>query len=445
MKKLLLLLPGALLVAGTLTAQNPIIRSQFTADPSAHVFEGRVYVYPSHDIVPLENLRQEWFNMPDYHVYSSDNLVDWVDHGVIVDQVTVPWVNPTSYSMWAPDCIERDGKYYFYFPAASGDPEVGRGNMIGVAIADKPYGPFVPQAKPIAGAGGIDPCVFIDKDGQAYLYWSGRGMVVAKLKDNMLELDSEPQQIQGLKEGGGLKEGPWLFERNGKYYYTYPWVIEKTEALVYAMSDSPMGPFEYKGIIMDESPTGCWTNHHSIVEFKDQWYLFYHHNDYSPHFDKNRSARVDSLFFNADGTIQKVIPTLRGVGLSDARKEIQLDRYTAIGSGAEIEYLNRWTNTFDGWKTMLARPGAWVQYNSVDFGRERVQKVQARVLAPRGCTLQVHTGSLQGPTVSEITIPAGNPNWIVVDAPVTGAPQGVQNLFVVNSAGGSEVDWIKFE
>ena len=325
--KRLFLLSTFLVIIGTLKAQNPIITDQFTADPTAKVFEGKMYVYPSHDIPsPIERLK-EWFCMADYHVFSSDNLVDWTDHGVILSQENVPWVAPDSYSMWAPECVYKNGKYYFYFPSTP-KGEGKRGFSIGVAIADKPYGPFPPQATPIEGVNGIDPCVLIDKDGQAYIYWSGRGMSVAKLKDNMLELTSEPMQIQGLPEG--FKEGPFAFERNGKYYFTFPWVKEKTEVLAYAMGDNPMGPFEFKGIIMDESPTDCWTNHHSLVEYKGQWYLFYHHNDYSPEFDKNRSARVDSLFFNPDGTIQKVTPTLRGVGITDARKEIQLDRYSRL-------------------------------------------------------------------------------------------------------------------
>ena len=146
----------------------------------------------------------------------------------------------------------------------------------------------------------------------------------------MTELASEPKLVEGLPEG--FKEGPFAFERNGKYYFTFPWVREKdgTETLAYAMADHPMGPFTFKGIIMDESPTKCWTNHHSIVEYQEQWYLFYHHNDYSPKFDKNRSVRIDSLNFNPDGTIQKVIPTLRGVGLTNARSRIQIDRYSAL-------------------------------------------------------------------------------------------------------------------
>jgi hypothetical protein len=278
------------------SAQNPIISGQYSADPTARVFNGKVYLYPSHDIPsPIEKLK-EWFCMADYHVFSSSNLTEWQDHGVIVSQDKVPWVQDGSYTMWAPDCVEKDGKYYFYFPAAPKGEEKGFG--IGVAVADHPEGPFMPMWKPIEGVHGIDPCVLIDKDGQAYLYWAGAGLHMAKLKPNMTELASEPKLVEGLPEG--FKEGPFAFERNGKYYFTFPWVREKdgTETLAYAMADHPMGPFTFKGIIMDESPTKCWTNHHSIVEYQGQWYLFYHHNDYSPKFDKNRSVRIDSLNFN---------------------------------------------------------------------------------------------------------------------------------------------------
>ena len=200
--------------------------------------------------------------------------------------------------MWAPDCVFKNGKYYFYFPATSKE----RGRKIGVAVSDKPYGPFKPEAKPIEGVDGIDPCVFIDKDGKAYLYYSMNKIFVAKLKDNMLELDSKPQVIENLPKTG-LLEGPFVFERNGIYYLTYPHVQNKIERLEYSTGNSPMGPFKPAGVIMDESPTGCWTNHHSIVEYKGQWYLFYHDKDLSPNFDKNRSMRADYLSFNEDGTI----------------------------------------------------------------------------------------------------------------------------------------------
>ncbi|WP_300698585.1 family 43 glycosylhydrolase [uncultured Bacteroides sp.] len=439
--KRLILLTAFWAITGALQAQNPIIRDQFTADPTARVFEGKLYVYPSHDIPsPIDRLK-EWFCMADYHVFSSENLTDWTDHGVILSQENVPWVAPESYSMWAPDCVYKNGKYYFYFPSTP-KGEGMRGFNIGVAVADKPYGPFTPQASPIKGVMGIDPCVLVDKDGQAYIYWSGRGMSVAKLKENMLELATEPVQIAGLPEG--FKEGPFAFERNGKYYFTFPWVKDKTETLAYAMGDSPMGPFEFKGIIMDESPVGCWTNHHSLVEYKGQWYLFYHHNDYSPEFDKNRSIRADSLFFNPDGTIQKVIPTLRGVGLTDGRKEIQLDRYSRLSDkGAAIDYLNQ-ANKFEGWKTLLSTDGAWVQYNRVDFGSQAPRKVKARVLSASGGTLQIRIDGADGTVIAEVKVPKGN-QWMEIEAPVRSGKSGIHDLYV-SLKGNNEVaiDWLSF-
>ena len=370
----ILLTTASSFFASDANAQNPIIHGQFSADPTARVFNGRLFVYPSHDIISPVEPERKWFSMADYHVFSSDNLTNWTDHGMILSQEQVPWGNPKAYSMWAPDCVEKDGKYYFYFPDA---PKEGRGFGVGVAIADNPWGPFKAQPTPIKGLGGIDPCVLRASNGQNVIFWGAGGIVQAKLKDNMLELDGEPQRLTYLPQAG-LQEGPFAFERNGKYYLTYPWVRYKkgdknekgevldnpTEALVYCMSDSPMGPWEYKGVIMKEHENGCWTNHHSIVEYKGQWYLFYHHNDYSPKFDKNRSVCVDSLFFNADGTIQEVKPTLRGVGVTDGREKIQMDRYSSIGGGASIAY-NDTTNCFLGWKTILPK-GGWVSYSNVN-------------------------------------------------------------------------------
>ncbi|MDE6770447.1 MAG: family 43 glycosylhydrolase, partial [Muribaculaceae bacterium] len=150
---------GSVALAMTMVAQNPIIHDQFTADPTARVFNGKMYLYPSHDIhSPVDKLK-EWFCMEDYHVFSSDNLIDWTDHGVILTQNRIPWVQPDSYAMWAPDCVYKDGKYYFYYPAAPKEP--ARGFAIGVAIADSPEGPFMPMFHPIKGIGGIDPCVLI--------------------------------------------------------------------------------------------------------------------------------------------------------------------------------------------------------------------------------------------------------------------------------------------
>lgn len=440
MKQIILLF--VLVATGVLQAQNPVIRNQFSADPTARVFNGKVYLYPSHDIPsPIERLK-EWFCMEDYHVFSSTNLTDWTDHGVILTQNEVPWVEPDSYSMWAPDCVCKDGKYYFYFPSTP-KGEGRRGFNIGVATADAPEGPFVPAAEPIKNVFGIDPCVLIDTDGEAYLYWSGMGISVAKLKPNMTELASEPVRVQGLPEG--FKEGPYVFKRKDKYYMTFPWVQDRTETLAYAMSDSPTGPFRFQGEIMDESPTGCWTNHHSITEYNGQWYLFYHHNDYSPHFDKNRSARIDSLFFREDGTIKKVRPTLRGVGITAARSLIQLDRYTALSPyGASIDYLTP-ADPFEGWQLLFHRGDAWAVYNRVDFGPSAVTKLKARVRSDKGGKVVVRTAGNKGTSIAELPIQA-TAAWTEMQVEVAHAPTGVQDLTVVSvGAYPVAIDWISFE
>ncbi len=430
---------------GQLQSQNPLLTGQFSADPTARVFNGKMYVYPSHDIPtpPEKPGRKDWFCMEDYHVFSSTNLTDWTDHGKIVDQKQVPWVDGSSYSMWAPDCVEKDGKYYFYFPANVLKDSTNRGGFgVGVGISDKPEGPFVFQPKPIKNVHGIDPCVLIDKDGQAYMYWVQGGLSVAKLKSNMLELETEPKSIGGLPNG--FKEGPFAFERKGKYYFTYPLVQDKTEQLAYSVGDSPMGPFTFGGIIMDESPT-CWTNHQSIVQYNNQWYLFYHHNDYSPNFDKNRSICADSLFFEADGSIRKVVKTLRGVGQTSATSNIQLDRYSAISkNGASIAFLDT-TNKFAGWKTLLETKDAWVQYNAVLFTKTTPNTVKFRVKSNTGGTLQLRLDRLDGPVFAKILIPSGS-DWVTVSAVSKKIKSGSHNLFVSLAGEGKvETDWICFQ
>ncbi len=425
-------------------SQNPVIRDQFTADPSARVFNGKVYVYPSHDIPCTENRgRIGWFCMEDYHVFSSENLTDWTDHGMIVSQENVKWVNPASYSMWATDCIYKNGKYYFYFPSRAKDSLYDKGFMIGVAVSDFPEGPFIPQSEPIKNVQGIDPNVFIDKDGQAYLYWSERKIFVARLAENMLELASETLVIDNLPTAG-LIEGPFMFERNGIYYLTYPHVANKTERLEYATGTNPMGPFKHAGVIMDESPTGCWTNHHSIIHYKEHWYLFYHHNDLSPIFDKNRSIRIDSLFFNEDGTIRKVIPTLRGVGITDASRQIEIDRYSQISdTGVSIAFLDS-LDTFKGWKTILETKGSWLQYNGVDFGNKNFKKVVIRVKSKTGGIILIRLNNVLGPLVAKVIVPSGD-TWNIVETSSSKLQYGVQNIVVqLDEENIIQIDWISF-
>jgi hypothetical protein len=432
---LLTLALGGLLLQNAF-ATNPLIVDQFTADPTARVFEGKVYVYPSHDIPASPGKgRANWFVMEDYHVFSSENLTDWTDHGVILDQTRVPWLNRKSFDMWAPDCVFKNGKYYFYFPT---------GGKIGVAVADKPYGPFKPQEKPIDGVGGIDPGLLIDKDGSAYLFWARGRISVAKLKDNMLELDSQPQVVANLPTVG-LIEGPFPFERNGTYYLTYPHVQNKIERLEYATSSSPMGPYKQAGVILDEAASGCWTVHQSIVQYKGQWYLFYHDKDLSPDFDKNRSIRADYMYFNEDGTIKKVIPTLRGVGIVDAKSKVRLGRYSAVSpEGTSVSFLDE-KNKQAGWKISLHGKNRWVQFDRVDFGKSDWHSANVRCLSPTGGTIEIRLDKLDGPLIAKVEIGKGS-DWKTIQSKVAQVPAGLHDLVVAqNEDGDVDLDWISFE
>ena len=434
------------------TGTNPIITNQFTADPTARVFNGKIYMYPSHDIpsVITHYDGSAWFSMEDYHVFSSEDLTTWTDHGVIIRQEDVPWGKHDAYSMWAPDCVEKDGKYYFYFPNASKNG----GFAVGVAVADNPEGPFVCEPEPIKGINGIDPCVLLASDGNAYIFW-GNGRC-AKLKDNMKELaDDNPREVMkwGNREfemvgvhclkdlPNRQAEGPFAFEYNGNFYLTYPYVRENTEVLAYAMSKHPMGPYEYKGLIMAEHENGCWTNHHSIVNYKGQWYLFYHHNAFSPDFDKNRSAQIERLYFNEDGTIQEVKPTLRGVGPVKATQKVQIDRYSEI-NGAEIQYIDT-TDYFQGWKTVFTKSGDQVTFNGLDFGNKAPKNViiKAKGNSDSNSTIQLTAGEK---TVDlELAV---SEQWNEIKIRIKEKITGVQDLKVELIAGdGVEIDWITFK
>ena len=458
---------AALLAAlpAVMAAQNPIISDQFTADPTARVFNNKVYLYPSHDIFPAADYpRKDWFCMADYHVFSSDNLTEWTDHGVIVTQDNVPWVKPRSYSMWAPDCVEKDGKYYFYFPSA---PAEGGGFAVGVAVADSPEGPFVPEPKPIKGIFGIDPCVLQASDGNAYIFW-GAGRC-AKLKANMKELaDDNPREtvkwgnreveMVGVDCLKGLPnrqaEGPFAFEYNGNYYLTYPYVREKTEVLAYAMSKQPMGPYEYKGIIMAEQPNGCWTNHHSIVNYRGQWYLFYHHNHFSPTDDKRRSTCIEKLYFNADGTIREVTQTLRGVGINRATERINIDRYSSAAADVSYSYADS-LNPFAGWYASLPKKGSWLRYDDVDFsmiGDDAYLIVNLRAQA--NTQLKVADG-LTGKVLAEVPVTVMSNQgrfrrdmtgrWMTLTARLKNVPKGTADLRISCQGSGIDIDWIQFK
>jgi len=312
-----------------------LVKDLYTADPSAHVFNGKIYIYPSHDVesgIP-ENDNGDHFDMRDYHIFSMDSIDGEVtDHGVALAVKDIPWAGR---QLWAPDAAYKDGKYYLYFPLKDKN-DIFR---IGVAVSDRPEGPFVPQSDPIKGSFTIDPAVLHDNDKDYYIYFGGLwgGQLqryrnnkaienpaepadnedalcarIAKLSDDMLEFAEEPRDILILDENGKpltagdhdrrYFEGPWMHKYNGKYYFSYS--TGNTHKLCYAIGDNPYGPFTYGGVIL--TPVVGWTTHHSIVEFQGKWYLFHH--DSVPSGGKTwlRSIKVVELEYNEDGTIKTI-------------------------------------------------------------------------------------------------------------------------------------------
>jgi len=307
-----------------------LVENMYTADPAAHVYNGRLFIYPSHDIesgIP-ENDNGDHFDMRDYHVFSMDSIDGEVtDHGVALDIKDVPWAGR---QMWDTDAAYKNGKYYLYFPAKD-KTDIFR---IGVAVSGTPEGPFVPVPHPIIGSYSIDPAVFEDVDGKQYMYfgglWSGQLQryrnnkaqesgqepadnepslcaKVALLSDDMLGFSEEPRDVVILDEDGKpltagdhdrrFFEASWMHTYNGKYYFSYS--TGNTHFLCYATGDNPYGPFTYQGVIL--TPVIGWTTHHSICEFKGKWYLFHH--DSVPSGGKTwlRSLKVIELEYNEDG------------------------------------------------------------------------------------------------------------------------------------------------
>ena len=292
-----------LIITGYSFAQNnPFVRHIFTADPSAHVWaDGRLYVYPSQDIYPARGCDL----MDKYHVFSTDDMVNWTDHGEILSSEQVPWGRPEGGFMWAPDCAYKDGKYYFYFPHPSGT-DWNNTWQVGIAVSDKPASDFkvLGYIDGLPQFAMIDPCVFIDDDGQAYFFYGGGSRCMGgKLKDNMMEIDGELQDMQGLED---FHEAAWVHKRNGVYYLSYADNARGGNQLRYATSNSPLGPWTHQGVFLDRLSSD--TNHGSIVEYKGQWYAFYHNADLSGK-GNLRSICFDKLFYNEDGTIQKVNQT----------------------------------------------------------------------------------------------------------------------------------------
>ncbi len=316
---------------------KPLVKHIYTADPSAHVFEGKIFIYPSHDIesgIPFDDLGSH-FAMEDYHVLSMDNIdSDVTDHGVSLHVKDVAWAEK---QMWAPDAAHKNGRYYLYFPAKRPDGIF----QIGVAVGNSPAGPFVAETEPIKNSYSIDPAVFEDEDGKYYMYfggiWGGQlqayrnnayhpdykeplpqekalGPRVAMLTEDMKQFEGKVTEISILDTNGQpllagdnnrrFFEASWMHKYNGKYYFSYS--TGDTHFICYAIGDHPYGPFVYQGKIL--SPVVGWTSHHSICSFKGKWYLFYHDSSLSRGVTHLRSVKVTELFYDQSGKINTINP-----------------------------------------------------------------------------------------------------------------------------------------
>ena len=321
----------------------PLVTHIYTADPSAHYFNGKIYIYPSHDIDAGEAFDDlgSHFAMEDYHVISMDSIDSKaVDNGVALHVDDVPWAKQ---QMWAPDANEKDGKFYLFFPAKDYEGIF----RIGVAISDSPTGPFKAEPKAIEGSFSIDPAVFKDDDGAYYMYfgglWGGQlqrwrtGVfnadqpesptaflpaddepallpLVAKMSEDLLAFGETPKALEILDENGDLLlsgdndrrffEAAWLHKHKGKYYFSYS--TGDTHFICYAIGDSPYGPFIYTGRILN--PVVGWTSHHSVCEVEGKTYLFYHDSSLSKGITHLRSVKVAELKYRQDGTIITLNP-----------------------------------------------------------------------------------------------------------------------------------------
>lgn len=318
----------------------PLVTDIYTADPSAHLFDGKIYIYPSHDIesnVPQDD-EGGHFDMKDYHVLSMDSIGGAVtDHGIALDIKDIPWAGR---QLWAPDAAYANGKYYLYFPAKDKSDAF----KIGVAVSSSPAGPFKAEAEPIKGSYSIDPAVFKDDDGKYYMYfggiWGGQlqrwstgkydangsktdlqkdedpaiSPRVARMSKDMLKFDEPVKEISIVDQEGKpllgkdhdrrFFEASWMHKFNGKYYFSYS--TGDTHFIAYATGTSPYGPFTYQGVILN--PVIGWTNHHSIVEIKGKWYLFYHDSVLSGGKTHLRTVKVTELTHNSDGSINTIEP-----------------------------------------------------------------------------------------------------------------------------------------
>ena len=428
-KRIWLMTVGCLLTGMHAVAQNPFVQTWFTSDPAPMVHNGTMYVYTGHD-----EDGADFFWMQEWRVYSTQDMVNWTDHGSPLALESFSWADDRA---WASQCIERNGKFYWYICAHS---RLSRGMAIGVAVGDSPTGPFRDAiGKPLYENGSwdhIDPTVMIDDDGQAWLYWGNPRIYCVKLKEDMVSLDGEVFNLEMTEEGFGAPD-PSKRDRNKKYNDVYtegPWIMKKPqmanmdakkskpatgyyllyaaggvpEHLAYSEAPTPTGPWTYKGTIMPEGGTGSFTNHCGYENFKGHNYFFYHTGKLPGGGGFGRSVAVEEFKFNPDGTFPTIQPTNEGVkpiDKFDPFRKVEAETM-AFSKGIKTEQNNEL-----GVYVTDIHNGDYIKLQNVGFGTKIPRTFKARVASGlRGGQIEIRIDSLKGRLLGTLNVP-GTGGW----------------------------------
>lgn len=427
------IMQGAVVLSGlSVNAQNPIVQTAYTADPAPLVYNDKLYLYTSHD-----EDDSTWFTMNDWKLYSTDDMVNWTEHPTPLSFKTFEWARGDA---WAAQCIERDGKFYMYVPVTDRKGE----SAIGVAVADSPYGPFYdPLGTSLVQAdfGNIDPTVFIDDDGQAYLYWGNPNCFYVKLNKDMISYEGGIHAVPMTPESFGRREGnpkratlyeeaPWLYKRKGAYYLFYAGG-PIPEHLAYATSDSPEGPWKYGGTVMAKEG-GSFTNHPGIVDFRGKTYLFYHDASLPGGSGFTRSVCVREMDFGRDGKVNPVKMVKEGVekGLKPLCPYRKVEAETMAWSKRMKSDYNSQVGVF----VTALRNGSYTRVRDVDFGEKAPSRILARLSTTHNAdiVMEVRLDGLEGQVLAELKVPrtGGSDRWKLVEKQI---PQvtGVHDLYFI--------------
>lgn len=396
--KILLLCSGCgLLNCLNVNAQRPIIQTKYTADPAPMVYNDTVFLYTTHDEDDAEG-----FKMQDWLLYTSTDMVNWTDHGVVASLKSFDWVKRDN-GAWAEQVVERNGKFYMYCPI--------HGNGIGVLVSDSPYGPFKdPLGKPLVWQkehwDDIDPTVFIDEDGQAYMYWGNPNCYYVKLNEDMISYSGDIVKLKETPEH--YQEGPWFYKRNGHYYLAFASTC-CPEGIGYAMSDSPTGPWKTKGYIMrpTERTRG---NHPGIMDYKGKSYVFGLNYDLlkletNTHYERC-SVSVAEMHYNEDGTIQEVPywadTKLEQIGTFNPFRKVEAETM-AWGYGLKTA-----PNADKSLSVVDVNNGEYICVRGVNFGKNKARCFEVSALPLEGGNLKIRLDAPDGKIVGNVNIPQGN-------------------------------------